>query len=104
VTYRIVTDHPIIRRDGRPQDVHLHQHCRRRQEGLCPVSRSDPEHARGVISRDETCLLLAERKYGGSQLDWLLQKDQVARIEFNGLQAGVGPADGLIGLRASEFD
>src|ERR1700730_1900857 len=31
-------------------------------------------------------LLLAERKYGGSKLDWLLQKDQVARIEFNGLR------------------
>src|SRR6201996_7053893 len=31
-------------------------------------------------------LRLAERKYGGSQLDWLLQKDQVARIEFNGLR------------------
>jgi hypothetical protein len=31
-------------------------------------------------------LLLAERKDGGSQLDWLLQKDQVARIEFNGLR------------------
>jgi hypothetical protein len=29
---------------------------------------------------------LAERKGGGSQLDWLLQKDQVARIEFNGLR------------------
>ena len=37
-------------------------------------------------SIDETCLLLAERKYGGSQLDWLLQKDQVSRIEFNGLR------------------
>src|SRR5258705_7732113 len=31
-------------------------------------------------------LLLAERKYGGSHFDWLLQKDQVARIEFNGLR------------------
>ena len=28
----------------------------------------------------------AERKYGGSQLDWLLQKDQVTRIQFKGLR------------------
>jgi hypothetical protein len=36
------------------------------------------------ISRDETCLLLAERKYGGSQLDWLLQKDEapILRISY----------------------
>ena len=45
-------------------------------------------HRRVLISKDETCLLLAERKYGGSQLDWLLQKDQVARIEFKGLRVG----------------
>jgi hypothetical protein len=37
--------------------------------------------------KNETCLLLAERKYGGSQLDWLFQKDQVARIEFKSLRA-----------------
>src|SRR4051795_12067686 len=39
-----------------------------------------------VISRTDTCLRLAERKYGGGQIDWLLQKDQVARIEFNCLR------------------
>jgi hypothetical protein len=38
-----------------------------------------------MISRYGACLRLAERQYGGSQLDWLFQKDQVARIEF---QAG----------------
>jgi hypothetical protein len=43
-------------------------------------------HGKVLISRDGTCLLLAERKYGGSQLDRLLQKDQVARIEFRGLR------------------
>ena len=55
-----------------------------RHEHLCPVSRSDPERARAVIQ--ETCLLLAERQYSGSQLDWLLQKDQVTRIQFKSLR------------------
>ena len=55
-------------------------------DSRCLVSRSDSECARGVISRDGTRLLLAERKYSGSQFYWLLQKDQVARIEFNRLR------------------
>jgi len=28
-----------------------------------------------VLSRDGTSMRLAKRKYGGSQFDWLLQKD-----------------------------
>jgi hypothetical protein len=43
-------------------------------------------HGRILISRDCTGLPLAEQKYGGSQLDWFFQKDQVARIEFKGLR------------------
>jgi hypothetical protein len=36
---------------------------------------------------NQNLLQLAERKYGRSQLDWLFQKDQVARSEFKSLRA-----------------
>jgi hypothetical protein len=49
------------------------------------------EHIGNLAGRqlvDDGVILLqwAERKYGGSQLDWLFQKDQVTRIQFKSLR------------------
>jgi hypothetical protein len=41
----------------------------------------------GTMGQSAILLQLAERKYGRSQLDWLFQKDQVARSEFKSLRA-----------------
>src|SRR5579859_7300900 len=53
---------------------HVHCSCRK------PIASC----ASSIISFAR--LYLAEREYGGSQLDWLLQKDQMARLELNGLR------------------
>jgi hypothetical protein len=50
------------------------------------IAKASSFHGKVLISRDGTCLPLAEGEDGGSRLDWLFQKDQVARIEFKGLR------------------
>ena len=56
----------------------------KRHTNTIRISDTSETQSRSVNSRDGTCLPLAERKYGGSQIDWLLQKDQVARIRVQG--------------------
>jgi hypothetical protein len=80
------TSHAMRLYEHAIQSARENGNARNRYTNSLKISDTAEVQSRGVISRDETCLLLAERKYGGSKLDWLLQKDQVARIEFNGLR------------------
>src|SRR3954470_24159824 len=53
---------------------------------MSPQGSSENLLGRQFVDCGVILLQWAERKYGGRQLDWLLQKDQVARIQFKGLR------------------